>query len=166
VHSSTGIRSSELEGGSGRTAAGALAGDQAPSVAEDEVRGQEVQASPAPALQCIPYFRERHKILHILCIRVRECESILDQSGFDTFNYSLLHTMVPYVISPTRACGGSKLKLMIKESFKAFKESSSWHVSTTNKKIGGAGAGRASLYSIVEYPGDSSSGHAFGPISL
>ena len=33
------------------------------------------------ALQCIPYFRERHKILHILCIRVRECESILDQSG-------------------------------------------------------------------------------------
>jgi hypothetical protein len=78
----------------------------------------------------------------------------------------LLHTMVPYVISPTRACGGSKLKLMINESFSAFKESSSWHVSTTNKKIGGAGAGRASLYSIVEYPGESSSGHAFGPISL
>lgn len=74
--------------------------------------------------------------------------------------------MVPYVISPTRACGGSKLRLKIKESFSDFSESSSWQVSTTNRKIGGAGFGRASLYSIVEYPADSSSGHAFGPISL
>jgi len=75
-------------------------------------------------------------------------------------------TIVPKVINPTKACGGSKLKLMISESLRALRESSSWHVSTTNRKIGGAEAGRASLYSIVEYAGESSRGHAFGPMSL
>jgi hypothetical protein len=33
--------------------------------------------------------------------------------------------MVPYVIKPTKAYGGSKLKLMIMESLRAFKLSSS-----------------------------------------
>jgi hypothetical protein len=58
-------------------------------------------------------------------------------------------TIVPYVIKPTNAYGGSKLKAMMIESFNAFKLSSSWQVSTTNRKIGGEGAGLASLYSMV-----------------
>ena len=42
---------------------------------------------------------------------------------------------MPYVIRPTRAYCGSRLKLMMIESLSAFKLSSSWHVSTTNKKV-------------------------------
>jgi hypothetical protein len=58
-------------------------------------------------------------------------------------------TIVPYVIKPTNAYGGSKLRAMMIESFNAFKLSSSWQVSTTNRNIGGEGAGLASLYSMV-----------------
>lgn len=60
-----------------------------------------------------------------------------------------MRTIVPYVINPTSAVGGSRDKLIIRDSFKALRLSSSWQVSTTNRKIGGAGAGRASWYSIV-----------------
>jgi hypothetical protein len=59
--------------------------------------------------------------------------------------------MVPKVMSPTRAFSGNRLKLMIRDSFRAAKLSSSWHVSTTYRKIGGLGAGRDSLYSIVVF---------------
>lgn len=75
-------------------------------------------------------------------------------------------TIVPYVINPTRAFGGSKLKLMMIESFSAFKLSSSWHVSTTKRKIGGDGAGRARRYSIVVFATWSSGGMASGEMSL
>jgi hypothetical protein len=40
-------------------------------------------------------------------------------------------TIVPYVIRPTRAVSGRRLKLITKDSFNAFRLSSSWHVSTT-----------------------------------
>jgi hypothetical protein len=45
--------------------------------------------------------------------------------------------MVPNVINPTKALGGNRLKLTTNVSFNAFKSSSSKHVSTTNKNIGG-----------------------------
>ena len=64
-----------------------------------------------------------------------------------------LLTIVPNVINPTRALGGSNDKLMTKDSFSVFKLSSSWQVSTTYTKIGGAEAGRASWYSIVVLAG-------------
>lgn len=48
-----------------------------------------------------------------------------------------VHTMVPKVMSPTRAYGGIRLKLTTIASRRAFKSSSSIHVSTTNKKMGG-----------------------------
>jgi hypothetical protein len=76
------------------------------------------------------------------------------------------HTMVPKVIKPTNACGGSNDKAMIMESLSAFKKSSSWQVSTTNKNMGGDGAGLANLYSIVVLVGRSSGGTASGEISL
>ena len=47
---------------------------------------------------------------------------------------------------------------MIIESFNAWSESAAKHVSTTKRKIGGEGAGRASLYSIVVAEGCSSGG--------
>lgn len=40
-------------------------------------------------------------------------------------------TIVPYVTSPTSAFAGKRLRLIISESFNAFKLSSSWQVSTT-----------------------------------
>ena len=52
------------------------------------------------------------------------------------------------------------------ESFNAFRLSSSWHVSTTKRKIGGDGAGRASLYSMVVLLGWSSGGMTSGVMSL
>lgn len=57
--------------------------------------------------------------------------------------------MVPKVTRPTKAYGGSRLRLIIIESLRACSESASWQVSTTKRKMGGEGAGRASLYSIV-----------------
>lgn len=57
------------------------------------------------------------------------------------------------MINPTNAFAGNRDKLIIRESFKAFKLSSSWQVSTTYTKIGGAGAGRANWYSIVVLDG-------------
>jgi hypothetical protein len=55
---------------------------------------------------------------------------------------------------------------MTSEAFKACKLSSSWHVSTTKQKIGGAGAGRASRYSIVVFEGCSSGGICCSEMSL
>jgi len=55
---------------------------------------------------------------------------------------------------------------MMMESLRAFKLSSSWQVSTTNKKIGGEGAGRASLYSMVVLLGCSSGGIVSWEMSL
>lgn len=55
--------------------------------------------------------------------------------GFVSLNVphlsSVAVTIVPKVMRPTRAFGGSRLKLVTKETFKAFRLSSSWHVSTT-----------------------------------
>jgi hypothetical protein len=61
--------------------------------------------------------------------------------------------MVPKVTKPTNALAGKRDKLITSEAFKACKLSSSWHVSTTKQKIGGAGAGRAKRYSIVVFEG-------------
>jgi hypothetical protein len=55
---------------------------------------------------------------------------------------------------------------MMIESFRAFRLSSSWQVSTTNKKIGGAGAGRGRRYSIVVLLGCSSGGICSAEMSL
>lgn len=49
---------------------------------------------------------------------------------------------------------------------RAFKSSSSKHVSTTKRKIGGTGAGRASVYSMVVYLGRSSAGRLVLDMSL
>ena len=74
--------------------------------------------------------------------------------------------MVPNVIRPTNALGGKRPSDMMMLSLSALSESSSWQVSTTNRKMGGVGAGRASLYSIVVLPGCSSGGMAFSLMSL
>lgn len=74
--------------------------------------------------------------------------------------------MVPYVIRPTNAFAGSRDRLMTRESRNAFKLSSSWQVSTRYTNIGGAGAGRASWYSIVVLDGCNSGGMAVSEISL
>lgn len=74
--------------------------------------------------------------------------------------------MVPYVINPTSAFGGSNCKVARIESLSACKLSSSWHVSTTKRKIGAEGAGLDSLYSIVVLFGWSSGGMASWEISL
>jgi len=74
--------------------------------------------------------------------------------------------MVPNVTSPTSAFSGKRLKLMTRDSLSADRLSSSWHVSTTYKKIGGLGAGRDILYSIVVLDGCSSGGIALAVISL
>jgi hypothetical protein len=58
-------------------------------------------------------------------------------------------TIVPKVIKPMRAVGGSKLKLTIRVSFKACKSDSSRQVSTTYKNIGGVLADLFRIYSIV-----------------
>ena len=80
--------------------------------------------------------------------------------------YNPKHTIVPYVISPTRAYCGSRLKLMMIESLSAFKLSSSWHVSTTNRKMGGFSTGRGSRYSIVVLLACSSGGICCSEMSL
>jgi hypothetical protein len=74
--------------------------------------------------------------------------------------------MVPNVTSPTSAFSGKRLKLITSDSLSADKLSSSWHVSTTYKKMGGLGAGRDNLYSIVVLDGCSSGGIALAVISL
>jgi hypothetical protein len=56
---------------------------------------------------------------------------------------------VPKVIKPTSAYGGIRLRLTTSASLSAFMSSSSRHVSTTKRKIGGTAAGRESVYSIV-----------------
>ena len=58
-------------------------------------------------------------------------------------------TIVPKVINPMRAVGGSKLKLTIKVSFKACKSDSSRQVSMTYRNIGGVLADLLRIYSIV-----------------
>lgn len=85
----------------------------------------------------------------IQCIRVRALVPILFRSANSCENsnpqrnYAVNPTIVPKVINPTKAFAGKRDKLIIKVSFKAFKLSSSWQVSTTYRKIGGADAGRA-----------------------
>lgn len=54
----------------------------------------------------------------------------------------------------------------MRDSLRAAKLSSSWHVSTTYRKMGGLGAGRDSLYSMVVLEGWSSGGMAFWVMSL
>jgi hypothetical protein len=76
------------------------------------------------------------------------------------------YTIVPNVTKPTSEFSGRRLKLITSDSFRAFKLSSSWQVSTTYKKIGGLGAGRESLYSIVVLDGCNSGGIALAVISL
>jgi hypothetical protein len=74
--------------------------------------------------------------------------------------------MVPNVIKPTRAYCGSRLKLITSASRNAFRSSSSKQVSTTKRKMGGTGAGLASVYSMVVYLGRSSAGRLVLEISL
>jgi hypothetical protein len=75
-------------------------------------------------------------------------------------------TIVPYVIKPTKALSGRRLKLITNDSLSADKLSSSWQVSTTYRKIGGLGAGRDNRYSIVVLDGCNSGGIAFAVMSL
>lgn len=75
-------------------------------------------------------------------------------------------TMVPNVISPTSAFGGNKLKLTTSVSLSALRSSSSRHVSTTMRKMGGICAGRESVYSMVVYLGSSSAGRLVVLMSL
>lgn len=74
--------------------------------------------------------------------------------------------MVPYVIRPTSAFSGRRLRLITKDSFSAARLSSSWQVSTTYRKMGGAGAGLDSRYSMVVFELCSSGGIAFAVMSL
>jgi hypothetical protein len=74
--------------------------------------------------------------------------------------------MVPKVINPTKAWGGSRLKLTMMLSFSALRSSSSMQVSTTKTKMGGTCAGRANVYSIVVYLGSSSAGRLVAEMSL
>jgi len=55
---------------------------------------------------------------------------------------------------------------MTTASLKAFKSSSSKHVSMANKKIGGTWAGRERVYSMVVYLGSNSAGRLVLEISL
>jgi hypothetical protein len=74
--------------------------------------------------------------------------------------------MVPYVIKPTKAFGGSRLRLTTMVSFKALRSSSSRQVSITKRKMGGICAGRDRVYSMVVYLGSSSAGRLVVEISL
>lgn len=74
--------------------------------------------------------------------------------------------MVPYVMRPTSEFSGNKLKLITRDSFKEARLSASWHMSTTYRKIGGAGAGRERRYSMVVFAGCSSGGIALAVMSL
>ena len=76
------------------------------------------------------------------------------------------NTIVPNVMSPTSAFGGSIPIAAANAPRSAFKSSSSKHVSTTNKKIGGMAAGLANVYSIVVYLGNNSGGRFVFEISL
>lgn len=53
-----------------------------------------------------------------------------------------------------------------KAPLRALRSSSSRHVSTTKRKIGGMGAGRERVYSIVVYLGSSSAGKLVFEMSL
>lgn len=77
-----------------------------------------------------------------------------------------VRTIVPKVINPTQAWGGSKLKLMTSESLRACKSSSLRQVSTTYKKMGGICAARLRLYSMVVYFESSSGGRLLLEMSL
>jgi hypothetical protein len=66
--------------------------------------------------------------------------------------------IVPKVIKPINAVGGSKLRLTIKVSFSACRSVSSKQVSTTYKKIGGVEADLFRTYSIVVNCGCNSKG--------
>lgn len=106
--------------------------------------------------------------LRIRCNRARELGPIYIKVNnmSPALRRSLLLTIVPKVIRPTSALGGRRDKLMMRESLTACRLSSSWQVSTTKTKIGGAGAGRANWYSIVVLWGWSSGGIVFSVISL
>ena len=73
---------------------------------------------------------------------------------------------MPNVIKPTSAYGGISDKLTTRASRRAFRSSSSRHVSTTNKKIGGTCAGLERVYSMVVYFGNSSAGKLVLEMSL
>lgn len=75
-------------------------------------------------------------------------------------------TMVPKVMSPTKAVGGKRLKLITSSARRAFRSSSSKHVSTTYRNIGGIWAGRLRVYSMVVYFGKSSAGRLVVEMSL
>lgn len=75
-------------------------------------------------------------------------------------------TIVPKVTRPTRAYGGSKLKLTTIASRRAFMSSGSMQVSMTKTNMGGTGAGRESVYSMVVYFGRSSAGRLVLEMSL
>lgn len=110
-----------------------------------EGQEQANQASPVLVLQDSLYCLGKRKTLHILCSLAHALGSaIISAIDEQIQNNFCMHTIVPNVINPTREFGGRSDKLMTKESFKAFKLSSSWQVSTTYTKMGGAGAGRAS----------------------
>lgn len=74
--------------------------------------------------------------------------------------------MVPYVMSPTSALGGSRLRLTTRVSLSALSSSSSTHVSTQYRKMGGICAGRERVYSMVVYLGSSSAGRLVDEMSL
>lgn len=123
------------------------------------------------AWRCSLSLHGRHRILSILSslfhglVSSRIGKRVSQLIQFARF-FLDVYTIVPYVINPTKAKGGIKLKLTTSASRRAFKSSSSRQVSTTKRKIGGTGEGLARVYSIVVYLGSSSAGRLVFEISL
>jgi len=74
---------------------------------------REGRACLGSVLLSIPWCLGKHRISNILNIQSHEFESS------SAVVHRRIVTMVPYVIKPMRAVGGSKLKLTIKVSFNA-----------------------------------------------
>jgi hypothetical protein len=123
----------------------------AQQVVEAAGMAQEDLTYPEFVSQCILLFHEIHMTLDIPSIRSHEFGSlsVINQRGY---------TIVPYVIRPISAVGGSKLRLTMRVSFNTCKSVSSRHVSITYKKIGGVDADLFKMYSIVVNCGCNSRG--------
>jgi hypothetical protein len=123
-------------------------------VAEDAEKVLGDPTYPESVLSCTLYSRGKRMTLDIPDIQFHGSESCTSVKEPGIMGY----TIVPKVIKPIRAVGGSKLKLTIKVSFSACKSESSKHVSTTYRKIGGVEADLFRIYSIVVNCGCNSKG--------
>jgi hypothetical protein len=136
----------------------------------DQVEGRlcwfhSSRASLVSAWENTPFLLGRRMICCTRHNPVHELESRIYKKGSRS-RITRIRTIVPYVIRPTRAYGGRRLKLTTIASRSALRSSSSKQVSTTKRKIGGTCAGRLSVYSIVVYFGNSSAGRLVFEMSL